>query len=80
MLKRHILIERTLRDAQNDVEACRVSETVKRRQRALLRGFRAGYAASLERLSMEDVERALRQELEFPAQTECAVPGTDDEV
>lgn len=76
MEKRSVLIEKVLRGVQSDIEARRASEATKRRQRAVLRGFRAGFATMVERLSMEDVERALREELEFPAPTGCADPGT----
>lgn len=79
MLRRSVLIRMMLRDVQTDIESRCVSEAVKRRQRAMLRGFRAGFETMTERLSMEDVERALRQELGLPAQTECANPGTATE-
>jgi hypothetical protein len=79
MLRRSVLIRMMLRDVQTDIESRCVSEAVKRRQRAMLRGFRAGFETMTERLSMEDVERALRLELGLPIDTVPVGTTTEDE-
>ncbi|WPN59743.1 hypothetical protein [Pseudomonas sp. P9_31] len=78
-IHKSLLIQKVLRDLQIDIEASRVSEESKKRQRSVLRGFRVGFWAVAERSSMQDIEQTLREELGFPVHANCA-SGTDSEV
>jgi 3-hydroxyacyl-CoA dehydrogenase len=76
-------VEVLLRVLQVETERARATSEQRRRNRALLRGFRAAMWAALGRASEADIEALMREELGLPAVTrrKQSVPvGTTEEV